>query len=213
MLLWVFPILSIISQFVPVVTATRTFRFLPRELRVLSWYFYFSIVSGAIQIALALTSTRNLWVSQGWVPVQFALVMYPLAIWQPVRGLRRAVLLSIPLYIVAWGGVLAWLGDMTAMSTYMRPVAGILLIGVSIVLLVRILFDERHPAVEQAQFWTATATLMYFGGTIVFYAMVPLLLTLPLQQMRIAWSSQSVLNVIANLFYAKAFLCVDRRSN
>ncbi len=213
MLLWFFPILSIISQIVPVVTATRKFRLLPRELKVLSWYFYLSILSGALQIILALNSTRNLWVSQGWVPVQFALVMYPLAVWQPERGLRRAALLSIPLYVIAWGIVLARLGDMTAMSTYMRPVAGVVLIGVSIVLLVRVLVNERLPAVEQAQFWTATATLMYFGGTIVFYAMIPLLLTLSLQQMRVAWSSQSVLNVIANLLYAKAFLCVNRRPN
>jgi len=210
MLLFIFPIVSLLSQVLAAGVAVYTYRRLPRELKILSYYFFLSFFSAAGQLALALMRMHNLWISQSTMPVQYALVMIPLALWQPGRGLRTTALVLVPAYIVVWLAFLALLGDMNAMSTYMRPLAGALLIGASSTVLVRNVQDETKQVLDDPAFWVATATIIYFGGTVIFYSLVPSLMTMSLPVMRIAWSAPAMLNIIANLLYAKAFLCPAR---
>ena len=210
MLLFIFPIVSLLSQVLAAGVAVYTYRRLPRELKILSYYFFLSFFSAAGQLTLALMRTDNVWISQSSMPVQFALVMIPLALWQPERGLRTTALVLVPVYIFVWLALLALLGNMNAMSTYMRPLAGALLIGASSTLLVRNVQDETRQVSDDPAFWVATATIIYFGGTVIFYSLSAPLMTMSLPVMRIAWSAQAVLNIIANLLYAKAFLCPAR---
>jgi hypothetical protein len=71
---------------------------------------------------------------------------------------------------------------------------------------------EGTSVLDLPAFWVSAAAIIYFGGTIVFSSLSAPLLKVSLETMRLAWSTQSIANILANLLYAGGFLCLRRKT-
>ncbi|HEY6951930.1 MAG TPA: hypothetical protein VI758_05955, partial [Bacteroidota bacterium] len=72
--------------------------------------------------------------------------------------------------------------------------------------------SEVESALSMPAFWASSGIIIYFGGTVVLSTLHTSLLKASIDTMRLAWSTQAVLNILANLLYAGAFLCLRRKT-
>lgn len=210
--LFIFPYLSLFSQLVVVGSSAYAVRNLTRETRVLAIYFAVSFVLTVIQLLLALNGINNLWIYQFFCPVQFVLLAFVFFRWNENSFVGIFIRYSVPTFVLAWCVSAFLVANPAATLTYADPISAVVLILVSSYTLVRLDRLEGSSVLDVPAFWISAATIAYFGGTLVFSALSISLLRASIQTMQIAWSTQSVVSILANLVYAGGFLCLRRKT-
>ncbi|MGB2868422.1 MAG: hypothetical protein WBD36_08225 [Bacteroidota bacterium] len=211
MSLFVFPVASLVSQIIVVIAAARTFRNLPVEMRILAAYFGFSLFVGLLQMILALNRIQNLWTSQFSLPIEFTLLMLVFYYSAEDPTLRKILFAILLIFVAFWSSSISVFGLLRTSHTYFKTATSAVLVLASCYILARIAAKETETIFAQAMFWVATGSVMYFGGTIVLFALSGAIFKSSLLTMRLAWSMQSVLNVVANLIYLRGFLCFRQK--
>ena len=122
--------------------------------------------------------------------------------------MKGAILVLIPVFILVWTLGCVLFSNLANTQSYMDPISGLILILVSSYTLLRIERLEGGSVLDVPAFWVSSATIIYFGGTIVLSSLSTALLRTSLETMRLAWSMQSVATIIANVMYSGGFLCL-----
>lgn len=212
MSLFILPYLSLLSEIVVVFALVYTRDKLRPGMNILGTYFVLCLIAGLLEVFLASKRINNLWIFHYFTPVEYTLLMSVFYSWNQRSPVRKLILYSIPIFIVSWFIGSFWLSNPTDTFSYAYPFSAVLLVLVSSYTLLRIERLERSSVLDMPEFWASSGTLIYFGGTIVWSSLnVPLLHT-SLEIMRLAWSTQSVANILANSLYAGAFLCLLRKT-
>lgn len=213
MTLFIFPYLSALSQIVVVLVIVRNRKYLDVEMRILATYFVLGLVVDTVQVALALRGERNLWTSQFFFPFQYAMLMIVFFLWNRHSNVAKIMFYSIPAIIAAWSLGSFWWGSLQNTLTYVDPAGAVLLVFAASYTLLRSDRLEDLPVMELPPFWVASATIIYFGATIVWSSLNTTLLRVADPEIkRLAWSTQSVVTIIANFMFAGAFLCLRRKT-
>lgn len=212
MILYTFLFLSVLSQFFVVAVVIYCRKILGRDMFVLGVYFLISLIITGIQVALAFNRVNNLWTGQIFIPVQFTLIMYVFYAWNRHSYAGTIILYSILAFDTAWILSLLWFGSLAAVYTYADPISAAFFILTSSYTLLRIDRIEGTPLLSMPAFWVSSATIIYFGSTIVLSSLSSALWRAPIPTMQLAWSLQAVMNVIANFLYAGGFLCLRRKT-
>ncbi len=202
--------LSCLSQLVVVIAAGLVYRRLGGEMRMLAVYFVIALIITAIQMVLALRGMNNLWTGQVFSPIEFIMLMYVFYRWNRNSSLGKIMLISIPTYIVAWLIGIVLLGN--DIYAYLNPIGSASFVLASSFTLLTLDRDEISPVLGMPSFWVSSAASIYFGGTIVLYSLNTALLKASFPTLRLAWSVQAVINILANIVYAGGFLCLRRRT-
>jgi len=210
--LFIFPWLSALSQVFLVGIVVYFRKRLTHELRVLAVYLILSLLSLTGQIYLALNHINNYWLLYLFSPIEFGLLMYVFYLWNRNSFVGKMMLYSIPLYIGGWGLGILLSGSASNTFTYMSPISAAGLVLVSSYTLLSIERAEGSPVLGNPSFWISSATLIYFGSTIVFSSLNTSIQKASIGTMQIAFSVQAVINILANLVYAGGFLCLRRKT-
>ena len=207
MSLFIFPVASLASQIIVVIAAARTFRNLPVGMKVLASYFAFSLVLALLQMILALNRIHNLWTSQFSLPVEFTLLALVFFYSGQDPWLRKILFVLILLFVTVWTSSILLIGLERTSYPYFKTATSVVLVLVSCYILTKVAAGQSEGILTHGIFWVAGATVIYFGGTIVLFSLSGSIFKSSLLTMRLAWSMQSVLNVVANLIYMRGFLC------
>jgi hypothetical protein len=175
-------------------------------------YFAISFVLGVIQLFLALNGMNNLWTAQFFCPIQFALLMYVFYAWNRQSTVGKLFLYAIPVFVVGWCLSAFWISSPADTLTYADPVSAVALILVASYTILTIDREESSSVTDLPQFWVSAATMVFFGGTLVFSSLQVSILRASILTMQLAWATQAVVNVLANLIYAGGFLCLRRKT-
>jgi hypothetical protein len=175
-------------------------------------YFAISFVLGVIQLFLALNGMNNLWTAQFFCPIQFALLMYVFYAWNRLSTVGKLFLYAIPVFVVGWCLSAFWISNPAGTLTYADPVSAVALILVASYTILSIDREESPSVTDLPQFWVSAATIIFFGGTLIFSSLQVSLLRASILTMQLAWATQAVVNVLANLIYAGGFLCLRRKT-
>lgn len=212
MSLFILPSLSFVSELVVVFALIYARKKLRPEMRILGIYFLLCLMAGLLEILLASKGINNLWIFHYFTPVQYALLTFVFYFWNQKSTLEKLIFYSIPVFVASWLLGSFWLANPADTFSYAYPISAALLVLVSSYTLLRIERLEKSSVLDIPEFWVSSGTLIYFGGTIVFSSLsVPLLHT-SMETMRLAWSTQAVANIMANLLYAGGFLCLLRKT-
>jgi len=210
--LFILPSLSLVSEIFVVFALVYVRKKLRPEMRTLGAYFVFCLMAGLLEILLASKGINNLWIFHYFTPVQYALLTYVFYSWNRESSMEQLIFYSIPVFVASWFLGSFWLANPADTFAYAYPISAALLVLVSSYTLLRIERLERSSMLDIPEFWVSSGTLIYFGGTIVFSSLsVPLLHT-SIETMRLAWSTQAVANIVANVLYAGGFLCLLRKT-
>lgn len=209
--LFIFPIISSLSQVAVVVVVLLVRRALPREMKVLAVYFVLSLVVGLVQVSLAFARIPNVWTSQFFLPVEVSLLLLVFYFAPVLSRLRSVVLACIIVFVALW----AWSTRMTMTFPQSFPFAktgaAVLLVGVSCYVLILLMNGEDGPWSKQPLFWVASGNVVYFASTAIFYAFSAAIFQASMPTMRLVMAVQAVMNTIANLIYLKGFWCLHQK--
>ena len=212
MSLFILPYLSLLSEIVVVFAFAYTRKRLNPGMKILGAYFVLCLMAGLLEVWLASKRINNWWIFHYFTPVEYALLMSVFYSWNQRSPVRKLILYSIPIYIASWLMGSFWLANPADTFSYAYPVSEVLLVLVSSYTLLRIERLEGSSVLDMPEFWVSSGTLIYFGGTIVWSSLnVPILHT-SLEIMRLAWSTQSIANIVANLLFAGGYLCLLRKT-
>jgi uncharacterized membrane protein len=182
-------------------------------MKILAGYLILGMAFDAAQVALAFSRIPNTWVSETFSPIQFVLLMWVFYVWNKQTFMKGVILASIPLSIVAWTVGSIFISDLANTETYMDPICGVILILVSSYTLLRSDRLEDSSVLDVPAFWVSSATIIYSGGTVVLSSLsTSILKTTDREVQQLAWSTQSIVTIIANLMFARAFLCLRRKT-
>lgn len=211
MLIYVFPILSVLSQFFVVAVVIYCRKRLGRDMFVLGIYFMISLVISSIQATTALIGLNNLWTGQIFIPIQYALIMYVFYLWSRGSFVGTIIRYSIPVFVAAWSLGVILLGSLASVYTYSDPISAAIFILTATYTLLSIDRIEGEPLLAMPAFWVSSATVIYFGSTIVLSSLSSALWRSSMSTMQLAWSLQAIMNILANVLYAGGFLCLRRK--
>ena len=212
MILFLFPFVSVFSQLLVVGAVVYSRRQLVAELKILAAYFILCLIIVTVQLFLAVYAINNLWTGQVFSPIQFAMLMYVFHTWNRHSIAGKLMLYSIPAFVAAWGIGILWFGSAANTFTYMDPISAAIFVLTSSYTLLTIDRVEGSPVVSMPSFWISSATIIYFGSTIVLSSLSASLLKASVSTMQLAWSMQAVINILANLLYAGGFLCLRQKT-
>jgi hypothetical protein len=201
-----------LSQLVVVGAIVYTRGRLTIETKALAVYFMVSFVLTMIQLFLALNGINNLWTGQIFIPIQFTLIMYVFYAWNRRSYAGMIMSYSILAFDAAWLLSVLWSRNLADVYTYADPISAAIFILTSSYTLLRIDRIEGTPLLSMPAFWVSSATIIYFGSTIVLSSLSAALWRAPISTMQLAWSIQAVMNILANLLYAGGFLCLRQKT-
>ncbi len=213
MSLFIFPYLSVFSQLVVVLVVIRNRKLLTFEMRTLGVYFILGLAVDISQVVMALRGEHNLWIFYFFFPIQFALLMLVFYFWNRSSALAKVMLFSIPVMVVVWSFGPAWFKSLENTLTYVDPASSVMLVFAASYTLLASDRMEESSVVELPAFWASAATVIYFGATIVWSSLSSTILKVSDPEIkRLAWSTQSVVTILANFMFAGAFLCLRRKT-
>jgi hypothetical protein len=208
----IFPLLSAVSQLVVVAVVIYRRNRLGREMMGLGVYFLVTLVVTAIQAFLAFNRISNVWTIQVFTPIQFAMLMYVFYLWNRGSTAGAIILYAIFIFVVVWLISVVVLGSLADLFAYSDPISGAVLIFTSSYTLMKVERTEDKSVFSIPAFWVSSATVVYFGSTLVFSSLSSALWRAPMTTMQLAWSLQAVMNIVANLLYAGGFLCLRQKT-
>ncbi len=211
MSLFAFPVVSFLSQVVVVLALAPVYAKLTLSMKLLGAYFIVSLILGILQIALALNHIDNRWTSEFFLPIQFTLLLVVFYLAFEDWRFRQVLAGCLLLLLVFFAVTIAWMGVSSRSYAYVKAESSLVLVAVSCYVLVWASRNEETPISAHPMFWVASANVVYFAGTAVLYALSGAIFEAPIDTMRLVWSIQSVVNVVANVIYLRAFLCFRRK--
>ena len=200
-------ILSIVSGLIPFTVGLYTFRSLSNEMKILVPYFGLALVAEVTLVYIAANHVNNLWLFHIFTIVEYGFFVWVFSTWQnpTLRTILRA---SIPLFS-AWGLVAMFLlKNLQQFNALGRSVASLVLVAVSSLTLFELSKERFGSVFRESRFWVACATLVYFAGTLVLFALSNVfVLGWNAERARMVFSINIILSIIANLIFAGGFLC------
>ena len=210
--LFIFPQISVLSQLLILAAVMYKRRSVLSEMRALAVYFVLCSMVTIIQVLLAMKGMNNLWTAQFFCPIQFALLMYVFYAWNRQSKAAALIGYSIPVFVVGWCLSAFLLSNPAYTLTYADPISAAAFVLVSSYTLLTLDRHDDSSVTDLPEFWVSSATIMYFGGTLVFSSLQTSILRASIQTMQLAWALQAVVNILANLLYAGGFLCLRRKT-
>ncbi len=174
-------------------------------------FFVFLVVdqlSDLTMVTLASRHINNLWLTHVFVLIQYAFFSWIFAGWQHEERIRKLLYLSIPGMILL--GIISafFLENVTSFNTITRPLSSLLIVMISAYTLLSLNRSHVESLFRDTRFWLCSAALIYFASSLALAALGNVIIGLPLDQSRQLFAVHAVLNVIANVGYAGAFLCL-----
>lgn len=199
-------VVSTLSQIVAFGVGVYVVRYLSTELKTLCAYCGIALAVELVQAYLAINNVKNLWLLHVFTILEFVFLMMVYSAWQKNRLTKMMLRASIPLFVLI--GVIAMSGEsIDQFNHFARPLASLFLVAAAALTLFELNRESGESVFLQPRFWVGAAGLIYFSSTLVLFALSNLLLTWPIEHVRLVFTFNTAMNIIANLGYAAAFLC------
>lgn len=207
MSLFVFPIMSYLSQMVVVIPISLYFDRMGKNLKFLSAYLVLAMVVDTLQFILAMRHIDNRWTSQWFLPVQFILLVLVYNYSKDHDRTLFRLVGPLGLFALCYAFTLVHFYPIPRWFAYVKPTTALIIVILSCKSLIELIKHSSEPIGKEPMFWVSSANLLYFAGTAILYGLSKEIFSSSLEVMRIAWSTQSVVNVASNILYIRGFLC------
>ncbi len=217
---------NLYSNLVPLGVGTVGWRRLvdnPSGAVTLFVYIVLGTVTEVIVYWMAIHAYQNLWVLHLYQLMEFILLVLLFSTMQMETTFhannRFGILFLSPRTM--WGTIGAytafWLVSKWTFERWNQPSGYTLTISTLVFILLSLsMFYELlkrkgaggTPLLRTFQFWVTLGVLLYFTGSAVEYLTFPLLVKLPKDTFLNIWSLHWVINIVSNVSYAYAFLCL-----
>jgi hypothetical protein len=186
------------------------FRRLSKEMKILAIFFSVIVIFEAIFFYYRNRNINNLWLIYPYAIIEYGLLTVVFSHWLSNVKTKRIALWSIPLYGIISIVFLIWLEREDQFNNYSKSLECILLISISAYTLLDVSKHTTQSLLKETRFWVSTAVLIYYTSSLMLNALSNMLMSFPLETVRIVWTVNTCILIVANLLYSKGFLCQAR---
>jgi hypothetical protein len=180
---------------------------LPRALRILEWLIVINVTDSALQWLLASFNIHSLWTMHFYTLIEFFFVVMIYSSWMKQRRNRLVFLLCLAGFTILWIVSKFSFEPLSLTDDWTATISKVLQIIFSIYLLLDIVKESDIVWTNDPRFWIATSTIIYAAGSLFWYALFNEMLKISPDLLKQSFSLIWILMIIANLLYARGFLC------
>lgn len=194
--------ISAFSGLIPLILGLSRFARMRTEMKILVFYFLSASLVDTILILQAYNAKYNLWLIRYFTPLEYSLFALVFSYWQVRWRDRFLVYASIAGLVAYFFFSETFLNRHGSFDSYTASLEGLVLIGVSSYTLINLKTKSLDNLTGDYRFWICSAVLIYFSGNLLLFSW---------SSMIAPWWIHNLLNIAANLLFAKGILCLKRR--
>ena len=149
----------------------------------------------------------NRWAQILAVPIQNAIMLWTLSLWQRHAVSRLAFRIAIPLFLVAVFALVPALRDKPTFETVARPFQGLLLLAAALYTLVSNAARDPGGVTRQDWFWVTLGTSLYFGLRVALPPFAAVLMQSNMELVRLAYLVQAWADIAVFALIARGIWC------
>jgi hypothetical protein len=197
-----------LSQALPVLAALRHGRRLPAaRLWTIAWCVAL-IVGDAMQLWWrGENGTNNLWLRVAGAPIQNAIMLWTLSLWQRHAVSRLAFRIAIPLFLVTLVALIPTVGETGTFNTVTGPFQALLLLAGALYTLVRNAASDPEGVTRHDWFWVTLGVSLYFGLRVALPTFAQILMSSHQDLVRLAYFVQASADIAVFLLIARGIWC------
>lgn len=199
-----------LSSILVVIFAAFLYKHFSAEIKVLFYMLAFTGLVDAISFLnwLSDISIETVWISHIITLLHYCTFMWIFSVWSENLNVKKAKRWSILVFVLFWALAKLTLEDFSKYDDITSPIASVILMSVAAsIIYSRSLISEVN-LFQDTRFLISTGAMIYFAGNLVLSIMVnKMISTISIELTTMLWTLSWTLTFIANLLYAKGFLC------
>ena len=197
-----------LSQVLPPLAGIRYRSRLPAARRWTIVWFLALIAGDALQLWLRGSSrSNNLWLTAISSPLQNAIMLWTLSLWQQHPLSRLAFRFAIPVLLVALVVIAATMDATDAFNRFTGPFQALLLLAGALFTLVNNAVRDPEGVTKHDWFWITLGISLYFGLRVALPPFTAILLPTHPELVRLAYFVQAWTDIASSLLIARGILC------
>lgn len=193
------------TDLIPLLFGLFSYRKLGKEMKLFLLYFVLVLPMDIRILYLGYHQLPNLMELNIFLLIEYALLIAVLSYWQPKKRLRSVLQVSTLLFLLAWLGLKVSGWPLLDLFFYFKTIESVFIVIVAANVLYRLNFDEQIVLLSYHSFWISAGFLIYFSMSVLLFVLAAGLRIQP------PYYFHTVLNIVANLFYAGGFYCLRRQ--
>jgi hypothetical protein len=153
------------------------------------------------------SGTNNLWLQAAGTPIQNAIMLWTLSLWQRHAVSRLAFRIAIPLFLVTLVALIPTVSDRGTFDSVTRPFQALLLLAGALYTLVRNAASDPEGVTRQDWFWVTLGVSLYFGLRVAVPPFAAILMNSHQDLVRLAYFVQAGADIAAFLLIARGIWC------
>lgn len=197
-----------LSQALPVVAGLRYGRRLPPpRVWTIAWCLAL-IITDAIQLWLrGSTGNNNLWLRAASAPIQNAIMLWTLSLWQRQPVSRLAFRIAIPIFLFTLLALVPTVKETGTFDTVTGPFQALLLLAGALYTLVSNAAHDPGGVTRHDWFWVTLGASLYFGLRVALPPFATMLVASHPELVRLAYLLQAWSDIAAFLLIARGIWC------
>ena len=196
-----------LSQTIPVVAGLRHRYRLPRaRLFTIAWCLAL-LVGDAVQLWLRGPGKNNLWLDAAIVPVDNAIMLWTLSLWQRHAVPRLAFRIAIPVFLVAVLALVPTIKETAAFDLVAGPFQSLLLLAGALYTLVTNAASDPGRVTRYDWFWVTIGASLYYGLRVALPPFAAILIGTHPELVRLAYLLQAWADIAVFLLIARGIWC------
>ena len=204
--------IDVASSVLPLGAALYGWRWLARERLVFFFFTTIALITELATLWMALRGITNLWVLQFYNLSELLLMLVVFSAWQKRKALRTSYWWAGAFFAVFWVAA-KWAGleSFSRPAHYTHTVSSAILVVIATLTLLDVIRGEDVELLRDMRFWVASGALLYFAGNIMLFLLSGRIAILGINDAMTVYSIHWIIDSVANVLYAGAFLCMKRQ--
>jgi hypothetical protein len=205
--------LSFYITFLPPVIAWYKYATQPRDLKILTCFFYITMIIELGQYLLYKQHQNNIWLINLFSVIEGIFFILLLYLWSKSKVFKRFMIFSMIAFIVFWIETTFIRSSIFVFQDNEKTLKCIIMIFGSCYILTHYAIESTSIIYYEYKFWMITSIMFYFTLTLVVFATSNIILENNTAAYDITYPIHSVVNIITNIFFFIGYLCYIRKVN
>lgn len=204
---WAIAVSATLSQLLPPLAIRRTWRTTSAVRRIVAIWCLFFFFSDVLQIAVSRFRYNNHWLFVLIDPLEDAIILWALSLWQRSPLARLWVRTAIPLTVLGYVLIVFGAGEVDTFKQFGTAFRSLIVLSAALFTLISRGVDEPDGVWDKDWLWVSIGVALYYGLLVATDAFLEAVINEDLQLARAVITSKSLANIVVFLLVWRGLRC------